>query len=424
MQAAFTPSPVCSPARGSFWTGQLPSQHGIHDYIEEGGVGADHPGLRGQKNLADYLNQAGYRTGLIGKWHCGNPSEQPTGFDTWYTLSRGTSANFKQHFFHNGHEEIAEFGHQGPIITRHAQEFLDSNDERPFFLYLGYTDTHTPHSGAPQRLRDHYASAQFSDIPDESFAETHGADRLIPPADDQRRRAWLADYYASVSHIDEQVGAILDRLDNLGCRENTLVVYTSDHGHMNGHHGLWTKGNATIPQNVIDDSLMIPLVMRWPAGIAAGLQPHAMVDHCDLMATLLACAEANDGSYLGPGRSFLSLLQGENYTPKEIQFGEYGNARWARTNTAKFVQRFPGPNGQFPDEFYDLVTDPRERSNVLGNPDHSATAARLQQALAAHFSSWQTDDHRGDRIADQATHNTWQPWTVTPEEMRRRNTNI
>src|SRR5690606_32926493 len=100
----------------------------------------------------------------------------------------------------------------------------------------------------------------------------------------------LAQYAAAVTAIDEQIGRLLDELDGMRQLENTLVVYTADHGHNNGHHGLWLKGNGTTPANFLDGSILVPCLLAWPGVIGAGQVSDAMVDHCDLHATLLDAA--------------------------------------------------------------------------------------------------------------------------------------
>ncbi len=416
---AFTPSPVCSPARASFWTGKLPSAHGIHDYIRDvmkpGTGSVVHPGIRGQTTLAQRLHDAGYSTALSGKWHCHHFELPPPGFDTWFTLGAGTNARFGPQPFIEGATRIDLFGHQAPHITDHAIGFLRQRPpEKPFFLFVGYTNTHDPHIQEPARLVNRYRNATFRDIPNEPFDSVHGVPRITLPTDETARRAQHAQYYAAVSMIDEQTGRILDELDARGELENTLIVYTSDHGHMNGHHGLHTKGNATIPQNFLDESILVPCLVSWPGHIPAGQIRPEFVDHCDLHATLLdaAGAPALTPADLSPGHTYLPLLTGEPTAWRDAQFCEYGNARMIRTAAAKLILRYPGPNGYFPDEFYDLALDPRESVNRIADPACAAQIAALTSRLNAYFVRYESPARSGRHIADQPTCNDWQPWTT------------
>lgn len=167
---AFCPIPVCSPARASFWTGRIPSAHGIHDWIAEPDRREDLPTIEEQKTLAVFLKEAGYRTGLVGKWHCGSCWRRQAGFDTWFTSALGTRAMAgKQAYFDN--ETVVEFhGHQHEILTDRVVRFLrdgerEANGERdPFFLFVGYTNTHTPHKGEPEPIVSRYRGSTFPSL--------------------------------------------------------------------------------------------------------------------------------------------------------------------------------------------------------------------------------------------------------------------
>ena len=307
MTSAFTPCPVCSPARASFWTGKIPSAHGIHDWIEETDFGANHPGIAGQTNLGQRLQTIGYRTAFVGKWHCQGSDVVHPGFDFWHSTN-GTRAYFGEQRYNDNGTIVEEHGHQAMRCTDAALRFLRTTDrdpDEPWFCFVGYTDTHSPFSGSPERLVSAYRDCTFDDIPDEPFALCHGQSKWIGPDTPEQHHEFRAQYYAAVSMIDQQMGRILDELDNRGELENTLIVYTSDHGHMNGHHGLWCKGNATTPQNVLDESIRVPGVLAWAAGFAGGQRRSEPVDHCDLHATLLDAAGAPADDETSPGRSYL-----------------------------------------------------------------------------------------------------------------------
>jgi choline-sulfatase len=417
--SAFTPSPVCSPARASFFSGKIPSAHGIHDWIEELGVGKDHPGLGGQTTLAARLQRSGYLTGLAGKWHLNHFQKKPPGFDVWFTSALGTNACFGDQPFYEDDKLLALHGHQATHLTDRALRFLRDRDrQKPFFLFVGYTNTHTPHSGEPERLAAPYRRARFDDLPDEQPSPVHGWPRFPMPRDPAQRREQLAQYYAAVSMIDEQLGRILDELDNHRELDNTLIVYTSDHGHMNGHHGLHTKGNATVPQNFLEESIRVPLLLRWPSRVTAGQVRTEFVDHCDLFATLLDAAGTDaltdQGDNRRTGRSFLPLLRAQTIPWRDRQCCEYGNARMLRTTSAKLIRRYPGPNGHFPDEFYDLLTDPRETRNAIDQPAHANTIRQLSEQLDAHFQQYENPALSGLGIATLPICNRYQPWTLQP----------
>lgn len=419
MANAFTPCPVCSPARASFFTGRLPSQHGVHDWLRETEQALTHPGIDDQTNIAELMQSAGYYTGLVGKWHCGRSSEPKRGFDRWFSYQVAQYPHFGEQNFSDQGTHVQRTGHQSALFTDEAVAFLrdrprDGDEAPPFFLFVGYVNTHTPHTQQPERLVSHYRNATFDDIPDETAADCHGTGRRKMPDRDQLREEW-AQYYASVTMIDDQVGRLLDELDAQGELSNTLVVYTGDHGHMNGHHGLFNKGNGTVPQNFIEESIRVPCVMAWHDGIAAGQDRDEMVDLCDVYATLLDVAgvelpDETRSEIDSPGASFLPLLTDGDATWKDTQYCEYGNARMARTTTHKLIVRYPGPNGTFPNELYDLENDPRERINRYGDAAYAEAQLELHRRLDAHFTRYENAERSGADIMNQPQCNPNEPW--------------
>jgi len=422
---AATPCPVCSPARASFWTGQLPSRHGVHDYmLERHDRRIDHPGVLHQPTLATRLKEAGYRVGLIGKWHGGGGGQViPPGFDTWFTSRMGTNARFgPQHFNHNG-SDVKWHGQQAPRITKVACESLQSHaqdhPEAPLLLYVGYTDTHSPFAGAPERLASHYRKANLARIPSESFSPAHTFTHH-PVESPQLEREKLAQYLAAVSMIDEQMGRVLDELANLDMLDNAMIVYTADHGHNCGHHGIWCKGNATVPQNFLDETIRIPMIIRAPDA-TAGTRRHEPVDLCDLHATLLHAAGLEPQTPAGPGQPLQPLLSASPAAPpawRDFQCCEYGNARMIRTSRYKLIKRYPSAkSGPLRDELYDLINDPRERENVIDQPAHAACLAPLYAQLDDYFDQHEDPAQSGSRIDLIRTHNQSQPWSENGEAL-------
>lgn len=426
LERAFTACPVCSPARASLWTGLMPSQHGVHDWLGSPADGYEHPGIEGQATLAGFLKAAGYQTAMCGKWHCGRSQGPHPDFDLWFAPAGHTNARFASQPFYDQDRLVERHGHQAVHLTDRAARFLDERDAgRPFFLTVGLTDTHTPHSGHPARLVSLYRDAAFGEVPEEGFAACHGRIRFSPRPGADERRAQLAMYAAAVSMIDQQVGRLMDVLENLGELENTVIIYTSDHGHMNGHHGLHTKGNATVPQNFIDDSIAVPQLWCWPGRIRAGLVHRRRVDHCDLFASLLEAAgldwAGTTEAISSPGQSFVGeLTEGavgrcEQRRPEQIC--EYGNARMIQDGGLKLIRRYPGPNGHFPDELYDLEADPRERRNAIDEPGYRDPIAAMDDKLTAFFQKHEQPGRSGLCLDQQPPCNGVSPWLVDPDEV-------
>lgn len=413
MANAFTPCPVCSPARASLWTGRLPSQHGIHDWIRE--EGDSRTWLGEEVPLARLFARAGYQTALFGKWHCGQREVAQAGFATWMTHEthqyphRGSPR-----FLENG-KPVAFLGQQSALVTSRAQQFLRNRErDAPFFLCVGYVDTHAPFKEHPERIVRRYRRAAFRDVPREEYK---GPLRPlhVPSRNPAERAEALAQYYAAVTYIDEQVGILLDELEGTGDLDRTLVVYTSDHGHMNGHHGLMTKGNATVPQNFLEESIRVPLLLRLPGMVATSRAHSAFVDHCDLFHTLLEAAgiredEEEARRRNSPGRSFLPMLRGEDAAWRREQFCEYGNARMVRTEKHKLVLRYPAYGRSDPDELYDMEADPSETVNLLPRLAGTGLERELRSRLEAHFQRYEVPARSGRRIEEQPSYNPNEPW--------------
>lgn len=414
---AYTPSPVCSPARACFFTGKVPSQHGVHDYLAESDPQVQAVDwLGGQATLATILKEAGYMTGLCGKWHLGNGEQKPEGFDFWFSQSAAVSEP-EAYDAPWPRTALPTAGYDRHGITDRAVEFLRKrDDDKPFFLTVGYLATHSPWTGHPERLVDQYRQATFRDIPEDP---TYPFGRLrsesLYPTRGNPREA-LAQYYASVTDIDEQIGRVMDELEMLKLREDTLVIYTSDHGLNAGHHGIWGKGNATLPYNMVEESIRIPLIVSHPTGILGRQIRQEPVTHCDTFMSILETTgiplPSSSGSDNYPGRSYRPALLGQSLPQwPDAVFGEYGNLRMVRTKRHKLIRRYPdGPH-----ELIDLVVDPREQTNVIDDQCYAEVLKELDQKIDAYFENYSTPEHAGTDVLDQPRHNKDEAWRDNSE---------
>ncbi len=432
MRQAFTTCPVCSPARASFFTGRMPSQHGIHDWLEEKHDALVHPGLTGQTLISELMKNAGYHTGLVGKWHCGRTQEPKPGFDRWFSY-------WMDQYPHEGHQRfsdqgklVTEDGQQSPFFTRQAVDFIQEHqqqagaEDRPFFLFISYVDTHSPHKDAPQDLVAQYDQATFCDIPNEQFPACHGQalDPVNPNPELERRKRM--EYYGAVASVDREVGKVLDALEASVQMDNTLIVYTGDHGLNAGQHGMWEKGNHTQPQNFLEESIRIACTISWPAG---GIPQNAVCDdfvgHPDLWATLLEIAGATPDAATAakinsPGVSYLRQLRGEKVADwRQTVICEFGNARMARTNRFKLIKRYPCAGVVFPDELYDLKRDPRETFNCHGDPQHQAVVAELSAEIDRFFAQYTVPGHSGLDLEHQPECTPASPWLMAARQHKR-----
>ncbi|AWT59560.1 MAG: Arylsulfatase [Candidatus Moanabacter tarae] len=404
MQNGYTPCPVCSPARASFFTGRRPSQHGIHDFIATGSPEFEIGWMKDEITLPQLLQEQGYQTALIGKWHCTVDSVSPQpGFDRWVSFDSNT-AGWKNQYLHKGPVFFSDQGQkvvvndfQSRYLCRQAIDFLRSRDTtKPFFCFYAPVDTHSPQEGHPKRLVEQYQKSHFWDIPENAKSHYKSTPERWSFGSDEplNRNESLAQYYAAVSMIDDQIGLLLDELDLSSDLENTLLIYTSDHGYMTGHHGLWGKGPSSIPQNFYEESIRVPYILRWETVLPSRQMQHVPFDHCDLFATILDAAGISlphslQAKINTPGRSLFQLLHHPNNGWRKYQFCEYGPARMISNGKKKLIRRYSPHSDRYPDEFYDLTVDPIETTNLIDTPSYQNEIMDLSIVLENNFSQFE-----------------------------------
>jgi len=418
---AFTPCPVCSPARACFFTGQTPSQVGIHDWLQEvePNIG-DRDWLAGTPTFPALLRAAGYHTLHVGKWHLGRSHLRPPGFDRWFGFSRGQGLPHDTHDYNLDGVTTPRTGGKARLLTDQAIAFLDQRpDNQPFCLTVGHIDTHSPYESRyhDPDLVDLYRNATFNDLPQPPHHPWRKNEGLPDGAehDPDAVRDRRLGYYAAVTEIDRQVGRLLDHLDAIGQLDHTLVAYTSDHGCCLGHHGFWGKGNSTRPLNMHETSLRVPLLVRGP-GVAPDTVVTRCVDHYATFATVLDLAGVDTPGDDYPGRSYRPLLRGDRSTNwDDTRYGEYGDLRMIRTTEFKYVHRHP--RGPF--DLYDLRRDPDESDNVAGREAYWPDQQRLTQQLADWYARHESTDRSGLHVKQLAKHNTaYEPWRDGLRERR------
>ncbi len=381
LTSAFAVTPVCSPSRATFFTGRIPSQHGIHDWIKNENMG---PRARycldREVQIADVLSGYGYTCGLAGKWHLGDSLNPHAGYTWWYALPQGGSA-YNDAEMCSGGQVVPTRGYLTDRITDNAVAFLKANAGRPFFLNVQYNAPHSPWTGHPAELVEAFANCPFDSIP-RVPQHPHASSNI----QNIGKRAALEQYFASCSGIDRGVGRLMETLDELGLAANTLVVYTSDQGYCFGHHGLVGKGNGTNPRNMYDTSMHVPMIFRHKGTLPAGKTSDVLLAAYDFAPTLLdhISMPGLTGRNL-PGRSAADALTGEPPADwPDATFGEYGHTRSIRTRTHKYVHRADG--GHL--ELYDLVKDPDETTNLADDPDHREELRGLRKRLFAWFEQY------------------------------------
>lgn len=392
----FCVSPACSPARASLMTGQIPSRHGVHDYLTGVEVGTQAPDyLAGQQIFTDVLADNAYRMGLSGKWHLGANDAPRKGFVHWYGLEGGGSPYTGATMYRNGEREVAPT-YLTDAITEDAHGFLEREATRPepFFLAINYTAPHKPWKGQhPKEFEDLYADCSFESCPQEEPHPWQPTVDGVAIGGEPDVRAALVGYFAAVSAMDAAIGGLMEHLDELGVRDDTLVIFSSDNGFNAGHHGIWGKGNGTFPQNMYDSSVKVPAIFHWPGRIAAGQLREELLSAYDVAATILELAGLNPAPFeTGPGSSFAPLLHpaaadaptadsDARAAEAVVVYDEYGPVRMIRTPDLKYVHRHPhGPH-----ELYDLRADPGERVNLMHDAVPHPSLPGLRSRLAGWF---------------------------------------
>jgi uncharacterized sulfatase len=383
---AFVNTPVCSPSRASFLTGQRSVMRlGITDFIAAGENRSGEVGLPDSPiTWPQALQQRGYYTGLVGKWHLGSaPEFHPGrhGFNSFYGFLGGGVPPLNPKLEVDGQTTTVE-GFAADLMGDAAVRFLDTQSSRPFALLLHIREPHMAYKPAPEQDASLFANASVS-IP-----QTKG---LVPQHVLNLRR----DYYAAIHSADRNIGRVLDKLDELHLTSRTLVLFMSDHGYMIGQHlmhtkgnGWWIAGGVNGPKrpNMFDDSIRIPLIMRLPGRIAPGSVIDQAITNLDLYPTLLAMAGASApaGGTLD-GRDLSGVITGKAKPVDDPIFGEYdlhngglAYMRMVRTSEWKLVRHYFSTGL---DELYHLSEDPDETTNLYGKKQYREVQGQLQQQL-------------------------------------------
>ncbi|MCG8650281.1 MAG: sulfatase-like hydrolase/transferase, partial [Pirellulales bacterium] len=393
----FVVTPVCSPSRASLATSRYGSEVGITDWLNP--RREPNHGLEARfVTWYQKLQAAGYHTGLVGKWHLGlldrfHPTQK--GFDYFMGHRGGGWSPGDPTLEKDGREQKFK-GLTTDILTDHAMEFLRTRpQDQPFLLVLHFRAPHA--RWLPVAPEDWAPFATLTpQLPHPDY----------PGLDAERVRLMTREYLASVRGVDRNVGRLMSQLNALGLRDNTVVVFTSDHGYNMGHNGIWHKGNGhwvlkkdalpaateNIPRgqrpNMYDNSLKVPTAIRWPGVTRPGTTITASVTNLDWFPTMLHIAgvKPSDSDTIR-GRDLFPLLSGQQDSWDDDVFAQYStkhqsttHMRCYRTKDWKLVRDFLNPER---DELYDLRNDPEETNNLIAVDQHQQTVARLHKKLLA-----------------------------------------
>lgn len=384
---AMSSNPVCSPTRATFLTGLLPSQHGVHSFLDpKYMMGPDaYNTLAEFRSLGEILKDQGYACGLSGKWHLGANLTPSEGFDFWITKPDGSSREmYDQPIIENGEVRI-EPGYTTELWTRQGIRFIEQNQQRPFFLFLAYNGPYNlgPLMSQPPRNRHAktYQNHPFPSFPRDSMHPWQHANKAFHNSPLAMQRC-----AAETSGVDDGVGEVMATLKRLNLDADTLIIYAADQGWMGGQNGMWGMGDHFRPIALHDQMLQIPFLFRHPGGIPPDRSTNVLASNYDFLPTLLGYLRLQDHlprSHPLPGRDWSPILRGEPFSPPadHAVFYEMETTRAIREDRWKWVSRHPSG----PYELYDLQHDPMERVNLYGQPGMKIEADRLSSRLDAFF---------------------------------------
>jgi arylsulfatase A-like enzyme len=445
---AFTPAPLCVPARVALWTARYPSDTGCQLN--------NTPMPATVENGVTAFRAGGYQTALIGKNHCFEDAAGKSRFDVlceishwgiekhsecrgldWWRSNEEIAAGHRirdhmgvpdgwhdargmpvhQRTFAYAHSDLPLEDYSTELISRQAVRYVETRDERPFLLWLSYPDPHAPWE-APQSYVDRIFAEGFElpPIDREEFSRPPIGNRPRMPErlrvlkqmvnlediDESEVRNLYAAYLAQIRFIDDGIGRLLDCLERTGQRDNTIIVFCSDHGDFMVEHGMSEKGGA-----MYDCLTHVPLIVSAPRAPGAGTRGRELVSLLDVMPTLLKLA----------GLPALAMAQGESLPivagggGRQAVFSEYGAGgppftladlnsspdtfgrraarattqrreaegllKMVRTSEWKYVYDPMDPV----DQLYDLSNDPWELNNLSDSPAHADIVARMQRLL-------------------------------------------
>jgi arylsulfatase A-like enzyme len=377
-------TPASSPSLATLFTGRVPRQHGIQDFLTgepvenpPQGQAAPPASFRNEVMLSDVLAGAGYECAYVGRWNLGDDRNPQRGYRFWYTIDG--EVVYQDPRMNWSGQVASEKGYLTELITAKAGAFLDQqNPAKPFFLTVRYPNPHPPYEGHPARYYDMYAKTGFESTGWEPAAGNalRGKEYLKDTVGNSRKTA------AAIAAMDDQIPRLVTKLQQRGLRENTIVIVTSTDGYLLGRHGLWSAGLASDPINMYEEVVGTPMIWQWLGRIPAqGVRPE-LVSPYDFMPTVCELLDLPVPTRNLCGRSYLLPLTGKPFPKKSpwrsVVFGQYRNTEMARDGRFKLIMRNGGGG---PNELFDLADDPREKVNQYENPKYMGDRAQLTRAL-------------------------------------------
>ena len=369
--------PVCCPARACLLTGQHALTHGV--FVNDVHLADD------AVSMAKLFKAVGYDTAYVGKWHVDGrgrsnyiPPESRQGFDYWKALECTHDYNNSGFYAGDSDQPLNWEGYDAIEQTKDVQAYLrgrsrdgDGKSDTPFLLVLSWGPPHAPYETAPEAYRQMYDPHSIELRPN------------VPPEMAEEARNWIAGYYAHCTALDDCLGALLQTLEDEGLAENTIFVFTSDHGDMLGSQGEVKK------QRPWEESIRVPFLLRWPRHFGwQGREVDALLDTPDILPTLLSLTDIPIPDTV-EGRDFSATIEGGEdpsggaaliYCPHP--FGQFlrpdggREYRGIRTRNHTYARDLNGPW-----LLYDNEADPYQLDNLVNRASVSSIQAALEVQL-------------------------------------------
>lgn len=396
LRTAIATTPVCAPTRASLLTGQFPLTHGLFYN--------DKPLMTEVPTLAEIYKQAGYQTGYIGKWHINGgpdhlpmhevrdqpiPAERRRGFDFWRVYE--CTHDYHQSVYYDEVNRRHEWeGYDAFAQTQTAMDYLQEHKDTSFVLFLSWGPPHAPYQTAPEPYQQIYDSVDIALRPN------------VPDSLAERAQRAIKGYYAHMSALDDAIAKLQESLRSHGLEENTIFVFTSDHGDMLYSQGMVKK------QKPWDESIRVPFLLKYPA--AFGREGKALdvpLGTPDILPTLLSLSGLDIPETV-EGQDFSGYLQGGMppdtarliMCPVPFHQWKYSNGgreyRGIRTPRYTYVRDLQGPW-----LLYDNQKDPYQLVNLCNLSEHAALQAQLDQLLQARLEATQDEFLPAQAYMDQ-----------------------